>query len=83
VPWIETLSALGQLHPFFERAGFRRVGVVRRPARRDPAGYVRVWGGRRLTATTIRKSRYAEPVYYVFDNRPGPSTGQAAPRPPP
>jgi N-acetylglutamate synthase-like GNAT family acetyltransferase len=30
VPWIETLSAMGQTNPFFERAGFTRLGVIRK-----------------------------------------------------
>jgi ABC-type ATPase with predicted acetyltransferase domain len=29
VPWIETLSAMGQVNPVFERAGFVRVGTIR------------------------------------------------------
>src|SRR5207249_139135 len=33
VDWIETLSAMGQANPFFERAGFVRVGVVRKDRR--------------------------------------------------
>ncbi len=31
VRWVETLSAMGQVNPFFERAGFTRIGVVRKP----------------------------------------------------
>ena len=27
VNWIETLAEMGHIHPFFERAGFRRIGV--------------------------------------------------------
>lgn len=30
VPWVETLTAMGHANPFFERAGFSRVGVIRR-----------------------------------------------------
>jgi hypothetical protein len=49
VPWIETLTAMGHLNPFFEKAGFRRVGVIRK----DGAGlsarqYGRIYGGRTL-----------------------------------
>ncbi|HMP03166.1 MAG TPA: GNAT family N-acetyltransferase [Gemmatales bacterium] len=69
VPWIETLSALGHLHPFFERAGFVRVGVIEKHRRVRPDAHAWVYGGRRLSPTTIRKSRHSEPVYYVFDNR--------------
>lgn len=69
VPWIETLTAMGHLHPFFERAGFRRVGVVRKETRLSAGGYARLYGGGKLTAETVRKSTHAEPVYYVWDNR--------------
>jgi hypothetical protein len=68
VPWVETLSAMGRVNPFFERAGFVRVGVVRkgRRAGRVSGAYA---GGRGLTAESAAKSRFSEPVYYVFDNR--------------
>ena len=33
VDWIETLSAMGQTNPFFERAGFTRVGIIGRTFR--------------------------------------------------
>jgi hypothetical protein len=71
VPWIETLSALGHINPFFEKAGFQRVGVIRRPRERaNRKAYAGVYGSpTRITDETIRKSEYAEPVYYVFDNR--------------
>lgn len=65
VAWIETLSAMGQINPFFERAGFVRVGTIRKSRRGDGRG---AYGGR-LSAETRLKSRYSEPVYYVFDNR--------------
>jgi GNAT superfamily N-acetyltransferase len=69
VDWVETLTAMGRANPFFEHAGFVRVGVVRkRGRRRDPGG---VYGRRdpRVTPETVAKSRHAEPVYYIFDNR--------------
>ncbi|MFO0850430.1 MAG: GNAT family N-acetyltransferase [Gemmataceae bacterium] len=68
VPWVETLSAMGHANPFFERAGFVRVGAVRktgRAGRRNGA-----FGSRRaVSAASAAKSRFSEPVYYVFDNR--------------
>jgi GNAT superfamily N-acetyltransferase len=66
--WVETLSAMGQANPFFERAGFVRVGVVRKDGRGGrPHG---AYGGKaRMSAETLRKGRHSEPVYYVFDNR--------------
>jgi GNAT superfamily N-acetyltransferase len=69
VPWVETLTAMGHANPFFERAGFARVGVIRR------GKYAKRYGGqfaaRRVTCSreTVEKSRFSEPVYYVFDNR--------------
>lgn len=30
VPWIEALAAMGRANPFFEKAGFVRVGVIRK-----------------------------------------------------
>jgi hypothetical protein len=70
VPWVETLTAMGRVNPFFERAGFVRVGVVRRE-KRGRSGYGGVYAGRgvRVSAETVAKSRFSEPVYYVFDNR--------------
>jgi N-acetylglutamate synthase-like GNAT family acetyltransferase len=68
VPWIETLTAMGRVNPFFERAGFVRVGVIRKD-QRSRAGHGAYAGGRRLSAETLAKSRFSEPVYYVFDNR--------------
>jgi hypothetical protein len=56
---------MGHANPLFERAGFVRVGVVR--AKTSDSG---AYGGRsRMSAETARKSRFSEPVYYVFDNR--------------
>jgi uncharacterized protein len=67
VPWIETLTAMGHANPVFERAGFVRVGVVRKT---DTTGYGGQYGPRGLcNAQTMAKGRYSEPVYYVFDNR--------------
>jgi hypothetical protein len=69
VDWIETLTAMGQANPFFERAGFVRVGVIRKRGRKG--GAESAYGGHavRLRADTVGKSRFSEPVYYVFDNR--------------
>jgi GNAT superfamily N-acetyltransferase len=69
VPWIETLSAMGRVNSFFERAGFVRVGVVRKDGRGHAgSAYCR---RRNVTADAAAKSRFSEPVYYVFDNRAG------------
>jgi ABC-type ATPase with predicted acetyltransferase domain len=72
-PWIETLAEMGHVNPVFEKAGFVRVdttGAKGRTRRKHSALY----GGKRRNASligeeTYRKSRYAQPVYYVFDNR--------------
>lgn len=71
VDWVETLSAMGHANPFFERAGFVRVGVVRKPAGGSARSASGPYGGRgkRLSAETLAKGRHSEPVYYVRDNR--------------
>ncbi|HEY3787746.1 MAG TPA: GNAT family N-acetyltransferase [Urbifossiella sp.] len=77
VDWIETLSAMGQANPFFERAGFVRVGIIRKktnsntsPQRQQGPAYGAYGSKRnRVSAETLSKSRHSEPVYYVFDNR--------------
>lgn len=70
-PWIETLTEMGHFHPFFEKAGFVRVGRST-AKRRSRADHSALYVGRRsklLSRESHEKSRYAEPVYYVFDNR--------------
>src|SRR5437868_6687814 len=72
VPWIETLSAMGRVNPFFERAGFVRVGVVQKDGR--SRGRNGAYAGRRQpSAESTAKSRFSEPVYYVLDNRTAPA----------
>jgi hypothetical protein len=56
---------MGQVNPFFERAGFRRVGVIHKSKGGSASG---AYGGR-VSAGSGAKSRFSEPVYYVFDNR--------------
>lgn len=71
-PWIETLTEMGHVHPFFEKAGFVRVGSSSSPKKSRAAHsaiYASRKSGRLVSAQTHEKSRYAEPVYYVFDNR--------------
>jgi hypothetical protein len=60
---------MGHANPFFERAGFIRVGVIRRS--QTAKRYGGQFAARQSTCTreTAEKSRYSEPVYYVFDNR--------------
>ncbi|MGL6073540.1 MAG: ATP-binding cassette domain-containing protein [Fimbriiglobus sp.] len=41
IPWIETLTAMGQANPFFERAGFLRLGPVRKESGPEPIYYIR------------------------------------------
>jgi ABC-type ATPase with predicted acetyltransferase domain len=67
IPWIETLSAMGHANPFFERAGFVRVGVIRKASGQRKGGQ---FGNRKNSSReAAEKSQYSEPVYYVFDNR--------------
>ncbi len=70
IPWIETLSAMGHANPFFEHAGFTRVGVIQASRERQrPEIGGQYAGHTRLSRETIEKSRHSEPVYYVLDNR--------------
>jgi N-acetylglutamate synthase-like GNAT family acetyltransferase len=68
VDWIETLSAMGHANPFFERAGFVRVGVIRHSQRRG-SGHGAYGSRNRVSAESVQKSQFSEPIYYVFDNR--------------
>ncbi|MFO1094636.1 MAG: hypothetical protein U0992_15220 [Planctomycetaceae bacterium] len=72
--WIEALAQMGHVNPFFERAGFVRVGTSE-VQHRSRLTHSRVFGGGRhggtglVTEETHRKSRHSTPVYYIFDNR--------------
>ena len=76
VPWIEALTQMGHISPFFERAGFVRVGVAH-PQSRSRRGHSTLYGSRfkngkekpLLSKETFHKSQHAAPIYYVFDNR--------------
>ncbi len=88
IDWIETLSAMGQANPFFERAGFQRIGVIRKsrsenktllsPQRKQ--GPSNPYASKRttLSAESIAKSRFSDPVYYLFDNRKRATVAHAA-----
>lgn len=74
-PWIETLAEMGHLNPVFERAGFERVGTSS-PRRDTREGHSALWGTksadgkkRLLLPGSHARSQWAEPVYYVLDNR--------------
>ena len=63
VDWVEALSVLGRVNPFFERAGFERRGaVVPKPGGSRSGCY----GGR---AKSRGDSPRIAPGYYLFDNR--------------
>jgi hypothetical protein len=74
-PWIETLTQMGHVNPFFERAGFVRVGASR-PKHHSRSEHSKLYGSRKdgqkkslVSRETYEKSRFSNPVYYVFDNR--------------
>lgn len=77
-PWIEALAEMGHLNPFFEKAGFVRVGTTASSSR-SRHQHSAIYGARHVSNTsrsprlvseeTYEKSRHATPVYYVFDNR--------------
>jgi GNAT superfamily N-acetyltransferase len=84
-PWIETLTEMGRINPFFERAGFVRVptGATKSEKMQSRRGHSSIYGGRRkdgsrilVSQETYEKSRFARPVYYIFDNRDGRRTRQ-------
>lgn len=88
-PWIETLAQMGHVNPFFERAGFHRVGSA--PTRdRSRNSHSKLYGNRQdyaqkkglISQETYNKSRFSNPVYYVFDNRQNchQKTGQSNPQ---
>jgi ABC-type lipoprotein export system ATPase subunit/GNAT superfamily N-acetyltransferase len=83
VDWIETLSAMGHANPFFEKAGFQRVGVIRKTEKHRAERYGGMYGkrGLRVSAETEQKSRHSEPVYYVLDNRKRHSVAECPNRP--
>ena len=78
------MTEMGHLNPFFERAGFRRVGLT--SGNHDSREkYSALYGGLRkrrpqglVSEETYRKGRHARPVYYIFDNRriPSPLAGE-------
>lgn len=67
---------MGNINAFFEKAGFVRVGTTRNKSDSRPA-YSALYGARDhrhgqkrlVTHETYQKSRFAQPVYYVCDNR--------------
>ena len=74
LPWVETLSELGERHPVFERAGFVRVGRVKLPPqKRTRAGHSALFGGRAVTAETFHKSAHASPTYFIRRSKTTPS----------
>jgi hypothetical protein len=77
-PWIESLTEMGRINPFFEKAGFVRVPTraTTNAKARSRRGHSSIYGGRRkdgrrklVSRETFEKSRYARPVYFIFDNR--------------
>jgi len=70
--WIETLTQMGNINPFFEKAGFTRVEVSTRK-RSTHASHSALYGARHgcglVTRQTHAKSEHANPIYYILDNR--------------
>lgn len=62
VPWIETLSAMGRVNPFFEKAGFRKIGTIHHLGAGKGAFP-------RRTPSDSDRYDWAEPVYFLRDNR--------------
>ncbi|NNJ27124.1 hypothetical protein [Alienimonas chondri] len=83
-PWIESLTQLGQTHPFLERSGFVKLPVEPAPSRSSKPNDLRQHsalygaGGRgkkkaTLSAVSHAKSRHAAPAYLIRDNRSAPA----------
>jgi hypothetical protein len=77
-PWIETLTEMGRINPFFEQAGFLRIPTCAATQNKVQSrrGHSSIYGGRRkngsrilVSRETYEKSRYSSPVYYILDNR--------------
>lgn len=82
-PWIETLAEMGHMNPLFEKAGFQRVGTT--PAHQNSyqqhqtlfTTRSKLHGQKtRLSQETHHKSRFAQPIYYIFDNRANHNTNR-------
>lgn len=75
-PWVETLAQMGHINPFFERAGFLRIGTSQ-TSLRSRNSHSKLYGSRQnyaqekglISQETFNKSRYSNPIYYIFDNR--------------
>ncbi|MFH5806007.1 hypothetical protein [Alienimonas sp. DA493] len=87
-PWVESLTQLGQTHPFLERAGFVKVpvepatkqGTKPNDLRQHSAIYGAGGRGKKkgvLSAASHAKSRYAAPAYFIRDNRSAPAVLEA------
>lgn len=87
-PWVESLTQLGNSHPFLERAGFVKAPVEPAAGRSGNAGDLRqhsaIYGaggrGRKkgtLSAASHAKSRHATPAYFIRDNRAAPAVLEA------
>src|SRR5262249_10810383 len=75
-PWIETLTEMGRINPVFEKAGFIHVPVdhSQQAGVKSRRGHSSIYGGRRrdgrrilVSKETYEKSRWARPLYYIFD----------------
>lgn len=76
--WIESLAQMGNVNPFLEKAGFLRVGKNLQKIKPSRKSHSFLYGGiskrhgkrkRLISKETNQKSRFAQPVYYIFDNR--------------
>jgi len=73
IDWIETLSAMGQINPFFEKAGFVKVGLIRKPKPGTPRNAAYGVKHCKSAPPVEFTHEFSEPVYYVRDNRNRPA----------
>lgn len=73
--WVETLTEMGHINGFFEKAGFRKLGPscsgLKKGSITAHSKLYKKPGKEKVTvsAETYRKSLFSDPIYYIFDNR--------------
>jgi GNAT superfamily N-acetyltransferase len=73
VEWIETLSAMGRVNPVFEKAGFQKIGLIRRNGKRPSRAYKNRKSNK--NPNEDRHNQFSEPVYFIRKTFRGPTRG--------
>ncbi|MCA8989637.1 MAG: hypothetical protein KDA78_18460, partial [Planctomycetaceae bacterium] len=70
--FVEAVAEMGRVNPFFERAGFLRVGSMEIRGERSRRSHSGIYGTNRkgrsalLSEESHRKSRFAHPEYFIW-----------------